>query len=244
MSNADLYILEDAIKSVEVKVSRDFNELEHLQSSNKTIAFTNATLQYMKEKFYTFFKNKRPNYSLNIKDYKEEIIESEYKIYVNCIAGVKNFSHSIPYFATIMSIKKNDKVIAAVVNNYAEKEMFNCAVGENCFMNTSKIRVSSKNTLSDSLIAIKYSNDKEQFTKIANSLPFFKVNNCYALDFCYVAWGKYDGCVIINGIKEELEIGELFVRESGGLIYYLNEEKTSCIFSNSLIFDELKKLIN
>ena len=245
MNNADLYILEESIKLIESKVYRDYMELENLQNSSKTVMFANMTLEFMRQKFYDFFRKKRPNYSLIIKDYTKYIVEnSDSTIYVNCISGIKNFSHAVPYFATILGIKKNDKFNVGLVNSYAEKQMFYSVSGEGSFVNRMKIRTSSRNNLNDSLIAIKYDNNRKIFNKIIEKLPLFRINNCSILDTCSTACGKYDCNIILDGIKEELEIGELFVRESGGLSYYLNEEKTNCIYSNSLILNEIKKMFN
>ncbi len=245
MNNADLYILEESIKLIESKVYRDYMELENLQNSNKTVMFVNMTLDFMRQKFYDFFRKKRPNYSIIIKDYTKDIVEnSDSTIYINCISGIRNFAHAIPYFATILGVKKNNKFIVGLINSYAEKQMFYSVNGESSFINRMKIRTSSRNNFNDSLIAIKYDNNKKIFNKIINNLPLFRISNCSALDTCNTACGKYDCNIVLDGIREELEIGELFIRESGGLIHYLNEEKTSCIYSNTLILNEIKKIFD
>jgi myo-inositol-1(or 4)-monophosphatase len=240
---ADLNVLDEAIRMVSGKVCRDFNELENLQNSNKTIGFVNATLKYMREKMYDFFGEKKSNYSLIIKDYESRIVEdSEYSIYVNCISGLRNFEHGIPYFATVLSIKKKEKTIIGVVNSYAEQKLFYSVEGSGSFCNDKKIRVSNKSPLSNVLTAVKYGNDKVTFNNIIQKLPVFKVSNCSVLDFCYTARGRYDCSIVFDGIREEVELGELFIREAGGLTNYLNDEKTSCFYSNSLIFNDVKGL--
>ncbi|MDR1499129.1 MAG: hypothetical protein LBS34_02485 [Rickettsiales bacterium] len=237
---ADLNILRDSIRLVESKIFRDFMELENLQSSNKTIAFTNATLEYARKRLFNFFLEKRPNYSLIIRDYSDNIVDrSEYSIYVNCISGIKNFAHGIPYFSTILSLKKSGKTIMGVVNNYAEKTMFYTTEGGGSFVNNKRIRVSNRNILNETIVAVKQGMDRELLSKLMSKLPTLRVNNCYVLDSCHTACGKYDCNIIFDGIREEIDVGALFIKESGGLVRYLNEGKTNCFFSNSLIFDRI-----
>lgn len=245
MNNADLYILEESIKLIDSKVYRDYMELENLQNSNKTVMFSNMTLEFLRQKFYDFFRKKRPKYSLIIKDFTRDMVEnSDTTIYVNCLSGIRNFSHAIPYFATILGIKKGDKYIVGLVNSYAEKQMFYSVNGEGSFVNRMKIRTSNRSVLSDSIVALKYDNNRKILNKVFEKLPLFRINNCSILDTCSTASGKYDTNIVLDGIRDELEIGELFIRESGGLTHYLNEEKTSCIYSNSLILNEIKKIFD
>lgn len=247
MNNSDLHILKTAIKSVENKVFRDFREIENLQSSNSIIKFSNMTIEKLKEDFFQFFTEKRRNYNLIIKDGKEAKNEkNENTIYVNCLSGLRNFVHGIPYFATAISITENKKnlLTAALINNYATQEMFHAERSVGSFLNTKRIRVSNKNTLNTSMVSIKCDNSKEQFIKILNKLNVsFKINNCSILDLCNVASGKLDGGIIFEGSKKELEIGKLIIVEAGGLFEYLNEEKTSCFFSNSIIHNKVKEIL-
>jgi myo-inositol-1(or 4)-monophosphatase len=241
----DFNVLAEAVKVVDSKVCRDFNELENLQNSNKTINFVNATLKYMREKMYDFFTEKRLNYSLVIRDYDSRIVEnSEYLIFVNCISGLRNFEHGIPYFSTTISVKKGGRTIIGIINSYAEQKLFYTIEGSGSFYNNKKLRVSNRSVFANTLTAIKCGNDRDVFNNITKKLPVFRVNNCSTLDFCYTGYGKYDCNIVLDGIREELELGELFIKEAGGLTKYLNNSKTSCFYTNSLIFNDVKNLFN
>ncbi|MDR0571471.1 MAG: hypothetical protein LBG48_01315 [Rickettsiales bacterium] len=243
MNNPDLFLIKKILKEQESKVYRDFVELENLQNSGSVIKFATMTLDRLKRSFYDFFTEKRSDYSVIVKEGRSNIKNNAKKsVYINCIIGIRNFMHSIPYFATLVAIKEKNKYIAAIVNNYATQEIFIVEAGAGAFSNIRKIRVSSRNDLSNVMIGVKCSKDTGRNVNLLSGLNIaFKINNCYILDICQTAAGKLDGGIILDANKEELEIGELFITESGGLFEFLNQEKTDCIFSNSLIHDSLKK---
>jgi myo-inositol-1(or 4)-monophosphatase len=245
MNNSDLFLAKKILKEQESKVYRDFMELENLQSSSNAVKFSTMTLDRLKRSFYDFFMEKRSECSIVIKNGKSNAVENARRsIYINCMTGIRNFTHSIPYFATVIAIKEKNKYAAAIVNNYATQEMFVVEAGAGAFLNTRRIRVSNKNELSDAMIGIKCSKDMEQNVRLISKLnTAFKINNCYVLDICQTAAGKLDGGIILDADDEELKIGELFIKEAGGLFEFLNQEKTDCVFSNSLIHDHLKKYV-
>jgi myo-inositol-1(or 4)-monophosphatase len=246
MNGPDLAVIKSIIKKVESKVYRDFVELENLQNSNSINRFVNLTIEKLKREFYDFFMEKRSNYSLIIKDGNVNKVEGAKRtVYVNCMVGIKNFMHSIPYFATVIAVKEKDKYVAAVVNNYATQEMFVAEGGGGTFLNTKRTRVSNKNDLANVMIGMKYDSTKEKFIKAFKELNMScKLNNCYILDICHVAAAKLDGGIVFDGLSDELKIGELFIVEAGGFFEFLNEANTDCVYSNSLIHTGIKKALN
>jgi myo-inositol-1(or 4)-monophosphatase len=245
MNNPDLFLIRKIMKEQDVKVYRDFAELENLQASSNITKFVNTTIERLNNNFYNFFKEKRSNYSIFIKDWKNDVTAGATRsIYINCIAGIKNFAHSIPYFATVIAIKEQNKYITAAVNNYATQEMFAASSGLGAFLNDRRIRVSVRSELPNTIIGVKFGKNTEQNSQLISKLDIiFKINNCVILDLCQAAMGKLDGGIILDSNKEELEIGELFIKEARGSFEFLNEDRTSCIFSNSLIHNNLKKYI-
>ena len=244
--NADLTIIKNAIKQVESKVYRDYMELENLQNSNAILKFSSMTLKAVEQQIFDYLVKNRPEYNIITKNGQNHKVEkSNSFIYVNCISGLKNFVHSIPYFATIIGIKKDDKYTTAVINNYATQEMFVADINSGAFLNDKRIRVSNKTDQKNLMISIKYDASREKFMKILNKIDLtFKVNNCSILDVCSCACGKLDGGIILESNRNELEIAELFVIEAGGLFNYINQDKTNCYFSNSLIHNKIKDLLN
>ena len=240
MYRADFNILAGAIKLVENKVHRDFIEISNLQNSNLSLAFVNKTIEYLNGKFYEYFSEKRPNYSLYVKNYKNNIVNnSKYKIIVNSISGIKNFLHAIPYFCTSISVVEDEKIVVSLVNNYSTNEMFYVIKGQGSFLNNQKLRVSNK--IDNILLAVKYDLNKKLFKDIIDKLPMFKINNCSILDCCNIATGKYDAGIFFDADIVDIQSGHLFIEEAGGLSKKINNNLY--IFSNGVYMDNILKII-
>lgn len=246
MSDADLYLLKESVKLVESKVFRDYIELGNLQTTNHALQFLNKTVEFLNKKFLDFFTEKRPNYKTVIKGFKttENQNENQTKnlIYINSICGLRNLLHHIPYFVTMISLFNEDKIVASVVNSYATNEIFFTAENKGVFINDRKVRVSNRNLSDNSLVGIKYSNkSRKTFLKLTSKLTTFRVGNCSILDSCYTACGRYDANFIFDGYEKEIDSCGLFIKEAGGLSYKISNN--SVLFSNSTVYDDLKKTI-
>ena len=245
MSEADLNIVKYSIKLVEDKVYRDFEEIKNLQNSGLLADFVSKTVAFIQNKLYNYFIEKRPEYSLYIKNSKGNVVEnSKYSIHINALAGIKNFSRGIPYFCTTILIMENDKPVIGFVNNYATNEMFYVVKNKSAFLNNQKMRMLDKIIHNDFLVAVKYDLDRKVFKHLLDKLPMFKVNNCSVLDVCYTVCGKYDASIILDSNEEDINLCKLFVEESGGLSRVLKNNNKSYLFSNGSVVDKLVKLYN
>jgi myo-inositol-1(or 4)-monophosphatase len=244
VNSADAYVLKESLRLVESKVHRDFRELENLQNTRGSVDFTNLTVDYLNGRLYDFFLEKRPKYSVTVKGYgKGGSKNPDGDIYVNSLCGVSNLLHGIPYFATAISLKKNGVAALAAVNNYASNELFLAAQGKGAFINDRRIRVSNRTATDNVLIAIKQDQSGKLFDKVISQFRNFEVNNCYVLDFCYTACGRYDASVVFGGGEEELKLGSLFIVEAGGLCHRMDSGADGTIFSNPLLMDDIKGII-
>lgn len=242
MDKADKNILFGAIKLVEDKIHRDFIEVSNLQNYNLSLNFTNKTIEHLQKTFFDYFTKKRPDYSLYIKNYKNNIVEnSKYKIIINPISGIKNFLHAIPYFATVISILKNDKVVMGLVHNYTTNEMFFVSSGDGVFLNNQRLRVSNRIGLQNLLISVKYDLNKQKFKELVDKLPMFKINNCSILDCCNTACGRYDASIILDADNNDMLLAKLFIEEAGGLSKKIND--SSYLFTNGVCMDEVLKIL-
>lgn len=240
----DLNLIKQSIKLVEDKVCRDFEEIRELQNSKLLVEFTNKTIAFIQNKLFKYFVDKRPEYSVHIKNGANNIVvDSKYSIYINALAGIQNFLHGIPYFCTTILVKEKDKPVVSFVNNYATNEMFYAVKNKCAFLNNQKIRVSKRIDTNNALIAVKYDLSRNLFKNILNKLPMFKVNNCSVLDVCCVACGRYDCAIVLDGNKEDLDMSKLIIEEAGGLSYDMKNNSVSCLFANGGMMDGLVKMV-
>ncbi|MDR2777255.1 MAG: hypothetical protein LBB24_00590, partial [Rickettsiales bacterium] len=201
----------------ENKVRRDFGELANLQNSRKNSAFAAATIRHIGDKLYNFFTEKRPNYSLVVDGYKNWEGRGENSVYVNTLCGANNFLHAVPYFATLLTLKRSGEILMGFVNCYSTGETFFVSKGSGAFLNDRRIRVSSRTMEESTLVSVKCDRSSGLFEKLLPKFGPPRVTGCYPLDICYTACGRYDACVVMDGDEEELKLGKLLITEAGGL---------------------------
>jgi myo-inositol-1(or 4)-monophosphatase len=234
--DSDLHILKSSLRLLEDKVRRDFFELENLQSSKQNKLFADATLKYLNTKLYDFFLEKRSNYTLQLKDYRQkQSNKCDYSIYASVLEGFENLLHGIPYFATYILLSKNTKALVGLVSNYITNETFIATTGQGAFVNSRRIRVSNRDNFSQILTSIGKS------IKPPMTIPGqFIVTGCDILDCCQTASGKHDIALINNTSPEEIKLIQLFLTEAGG-ICHLSPEKNLMVCGNSHLVDNFKK---
>lgn len=245
MIGEDYLLFINIIKLIEERIRREFYEIENLQTSHSSaLQFVKTTLDFIDKKIFDYFVVEKPSANLIFKDgmvtrYNEN---RRYNIYIDTLCGLTNFIHAVPYFCTVITIKeidkdtKKDKIIGGIINNYCTQETFYTEAGKGAFMNSKRMRVSSRQNFDNSIIAIKYDDAKTRYKNILDKVGTFKINNCSALDLCYVASGKYDGAFIYDRVPIDTDLGELFIAEAGGLIF---ENNNDLIVSNSLLHNNL-----
>lgn len=241
--SADLTVIQDSIIKVGDKISRDFVELENLQNSYKGSArFTELIVDFVKKRLYEYLKSKKPSYDIIFSDeINEENNNCNFRYLINTICGKVNLMHAIPYFCISIALQKKDKegkfqTICGLIDNPITQETFMVEQGKGAYVNTRRIRVSSRNDINTSLIVIKNTDNKDFLIKNIKKFKNINITNCDILNVCNVANGKYDATIIEkNNIFLELPI--LLLKEAGGLVK--TNENQELILSNDLLYSQL-----
>ena len=132
--------------------------------------------------------------------------------------------------------------------------MFFAEKGSGAFLNNSRIRVSNKKNLKESMLVTggpRVSSKKredifKEYTKISNivDIPIRKFGSA-ALDIANVSCGRFDGYWQWELSYWDIAAGIIILKEAGGYIEFLdsndqNSLKRNIIASNSKIHQELK----
>ena len=133
----------------------------------------------------------------------EENTKSDIKDYnwiVDPLDGTTNFIHGIPCYAISIALEYKGEVLIGVVYEVAHNECFWAYKGGGAFLNGTKIFVSERKNLSESLIATGF--PIYNFTRLENyitTLTYFIKNThgirrigAAAADLCYLACGRVD----------------------------------------------------
>ena len=144
-----------------------------------------------------------------------------------------------------------------VIFDPIKNELFCAEKGGGAFLNNSRIRVSKKNKLKDSLLVTggpKFSskikkNIFSEFLKLSEAThsPIRKFGSA-ALDIAYVACGRFDGYWQREINYWDISAGIIILKEAGGFIDFFEKDnnaplKRNILASNSYIHEELSNLV-
>jgi myo-inositol-1(or 4)-monophosphatase len=184
--------------------------------------------------------------------------ESAFRWYVDPLDGTTNFAHSFPWFAVSIGLaegpKGSEELLAGVVLNPANGEMFTAARGEGAFLNEKPIHVSQADRIAVSLLGTGFPTHKRQqnpnihyywqFTLASHGV---RRVGAAALDLCSVACGRLDGFWEFGLKPWDTAAGALIVREAGGVVTdwagtAFHPHLLQCIASNGRIHAEMLSL--
>lgn len=147
--------------------------------------------------------------------------------FVDPIDGTVNFASKVPHFCTSIALATPDRLpLLGVIFDPTRNELFTALHGAGAFLNGRPIHVTPTAELIDAVIASGFPYDKH--TNPNNNLKewaafLVKIRGerrfgAAALDFCYVAAGRFDG-YWEQGLKTyDAMAGLLLVREAGGTV--------------------------
>lgn len=223
-----------AVKKASVNLSRDFSEIERLQTSVK------GCLDFTKIAFDKIEKNLKlelsktlpqmPVVAVNDKRPKEGLF-----LTVSGIEGLPNFAHGHPNFAISAALMNDNTVLAGVVYNPARDELFFAEKGKGAFKegfrSHERLRVSARQDLDGALIAVKPTvNDTMLSAQIINNAFSLchdvRISGCVALDLAYVAAGKLDAVIAPQSMLASIAAGVLLVKEAGGMALEMSQTDT------------------
>jgi len=158
---------------------------------------------------------------------EEETIENsegKYRWIIDPLDGTTNFLHQLPFFSISVALEFQDEIILGVVYEVNRKECFYAWKNGGAFLNGSKIEISKRAKMSDTLIATGFPYyDYDGIKSYFEVLNFFIKNTrgvrrfgSAALDLAYVACGRFDAFYEYSLNAWDVAAGALLVKEAGG----------------------------
>lgn len=152
--------------------------------------------------------------------------DSDYQWIIDPLDGTTNFIHGMPVYAVSIALAHRGVVQQGVVYDPTRDELFTASRGAGAFLNSRRIRVSSRVRLEDSLIGTGFPFRKgddfdaymEMFKRVSQRCVGLRRPGAAAIDLAYVAAGRYDG-FFESGLKAwDMAAGSLLITEAGGLV--------------------------
>ena len=237
---------------------RDFGEIENLQISSKGPGdFVTSADKRTEEILINELQKAHPEYGI-VTEETGIINKSNTKNrwIIDPIDGTMNFMNGIPQFAISVGYEENNEIKCGVIFNPILNEMFYAEKGNGSYLNNSRIRVSSKRKIGDSLVVtggpkgLSKIKDKifSEYINISNNVSNVRKFGSAALDMAYVAAGRFDGYWQRELNYWDIAAGIIIVKEAGGFVEFFDEDnnkplKKNILATNSSIHDQLSNLI-
>jgi|TARA_B110000971_G_C19973690_1_gene483879 myo-inositol-1(or 4)-monophosphatase len=238
---------------------RDFGEIEKLQISSKGPAdFVTAADKRTEGIIIEELLKAHPNYGILSEEVGEINKENKDNRWViDPIDGTLNFLNGIPHFAISVGYEENGEVVCGLIFDPIKNEIFFAEKGSGAFFNNSRIRVTKKNKLKNSILVTggpKFNNPRKDYifqeyievSKIteANVRKFGSA----ALNLSYVAAGRFDAYWEWDLKYWDIAAGIVILKEAGGYIEFFepgpaNSINRNIIATNSSIHEELKAVV-
>ena len=184
--------------------------------------------------------------------------KSEYRWIIDPLDGTTNYTHGLPIFCVTIGVEHKGEIIAGAIYDPNTDEMFTAEKGKGAFLNGKRIRVSSADTLINSLLVTGFPyNVKENPGNVVDHFVHFlpvaqgiRRLGSAALDLAYIACGRLDGYWEVFLNPWDKAAGILLVREAGGKVTTFSGDEKDVIYNpntlatNGLVHNDMLAVIN
>jgi len=165
---------------------------------------------------------------------------------IDPISGTRAFIAGLPHYALVASHLHKGVVQFACVYDPSVNELFTARRGQGALLNGMPIHVSSglkrivlntATSVYDSVEAVKWRTTTQRYKPYRNT-------NSFAVNYCWVAAGRFDGVVAVTKDSFAEFAGALIIAESGGKLTNTSGDEivaadTSFVGGNVVMYSEL-----
>jgi myo-inositol-1(or 4)-monophosphatase len=181
-------------------------------------------------------------------------MQAELRWYVDPLDGTTNFAHGFPMWNVTLALAKRGEVIAGVVYDPLNRELFAAERGAGARLNGAPIHVSNAAVLNDSLLATGFPSRKRHlnvnihfYYQLAMLSHGVRRGGSAAIDLAYTAAGRLEAFWEFGLNPWDMAAGTLLVEEAGGRVSGMRGEPLDLhgrymFASNGRIHDETLKL--
>ena len=256
--SAVINVMVKAARRAGRNLKRDLGEVEHLQVSLKGPAnFVSLADKRAEEMLYSDLAKARPGYGfIGEEGGNREGADKTHTWIVDPLDGTTNFLHGIPQFAISIGLAREGTIIAGVIYNPANEELYIAERGKGAFLNDQRLRVAGRRKLGECVIACglphigrgDHELSRLGMTEIQNKVAGLRRFGAASLDMAFVAAGRLDGYWERNLQSWDMAAGQIIVREAGGIVSGMEGDddplKTgNLICGNEFVHAELARIL-
>jgi len=170
-------------------------------------------------------KQRFPHHGIVAEEGGRSEMQSELRWYVDPLDGTTNFAHGFPMWNVTLALARNEEVIAGVVYDPLNHELFAAERGSGARLNGAPMRVSKAAVLNDSLVATGFPSRKRHqnvnihfYYQLAMVTHGVRRGGSAALDLAYTACGRLEAFWEFGLNPWDMAAGTLLVEEAGGRV--------------------------
>jgi myo-inositol-1(or 4)-monophosphatase len=258
LHSALINVMVKAARRAGRSLKRDLGEVENLQVSLKGPAnFVTLADKRAEEMLHSDLTKARPGYGfIGEEGGIREGDDKSHTWIVDPLDGTTNFLHGIPHFAISIGLQREGTLIAGLIYNPANDDLYLAERGKGAFLNDQRLRVAGRRKLSDCVITCglphigrgDFELSRAELSEIQPRVAGLRRFGAASLDMAFVAAGHLDGYWERNLKPWDLAAGQIIVREAGGIVSGIEGDddplKTgNVICGNEFIHAELVKIL-
>ncbi len=150
-------------------------------------------------------------------------LDSELRWYVDPLDGTTNFAHGYPAWNVTLALARRGEVIAGVVFDPLNRELFAAERGAGARLNGAPMHVSKARVLNDALVSTGFPSRKRHqnvnihfYYQVAMVTHGVRRGGSAALDLAYTACGRLEAFWEFGLNPWDMAAGTLLVEEAGG----------------------------
>src|ERR1700737_2598737 len=228
LHSALINVMVKAARRAGRSLKRDLGEVENLQVSMKGPAnFVTLADKRAEEMLYTDLSKARPGYGfIGEEGGNREGDDKTHTWIVDPLDGTTNFLHGIPQFAISIALAREGVIIAGLIYNPANDELYFAERGKGAFLNDTRLRVAGRKQMNECVIACglphigrgDHELSRAEMTAIQPKVAGLRRFGAASLDLAFVAAGRFDGYWERNLHPWDLAAGIIMIREAGGVV--------------------------
>src|SRR3954465_8641088 len=258
LHSAVINVMVKAARRAGRSLKRDLGEIENLQVSLKGPAnFVTLADHRAEEMLHSDLTKARPGYGFLGEEGGSRAGEDKTHTWiVDPLDGTTNFLHGIPQFAISIALQREETIVAGVIYNPANEELYTAERGKGAFLNDQRLRVAGRRKLSECVIACglphigrgDHELSREEMAALQPRVAGLRRFGAACLDMAFVAAGRLDGYWERNLSPWDMAAGTIIVRESGGIVSGMAGDDDalksgSVVCGNEFVHAELVKIM-
>ena len=173
-----------------------------------------------------------PDHGIFAEEGGRAALQAPLRWYIDPLDGTTNYAHGYPQWNVTLALAKNQEVIAGVVYDPLNRELFAAERGAGARLNGAPIHVSKAPTLNESLVSTGFPSRRRHqnvnihfYYQLAMLTHGVRRSGSAAIDLAYTACGRIEAFWEFGLSPWDMAAGTLLVEEAGGKASGMRNEK-------------------